>query len=1008
MIDFERAGRWVGRLVGCVAVVVAAGRVDAQGVIVGRVVNATDATPVAGALVQVIGTSLRSYADSQGAYVIRGVSPGERRVRAIAIGFVRQEKSTTARDGGATTLDFELSRAMFDDFGMVTVVPTTSDPRVPGAVASVDVAALSREGRVRNLNDVLTARAPGVEVVSGVQSGAGMRVRVRGTNSLSLSNEPIYVIDGIRMTSADGVLAFTPETGGARPSRTGDLGPDEIQQVEILKGPSASTLYGGDAANGVVVITTKRGRQGALRWTAFGEAGRVTDRATYPTSYTADGHAFNDPTVRLSGRGCTLPNVASTAPTRCVIDSVRTYSVFADPQATPLGTGDRYDAGLQLAGGTAAGLTFFASASHQSEINPLTLPQFERARIAAMGSSMPDFVSDPNVLGRNSARVNVDAPVGSAFDVSLSAGFIDLENRLAAESNRVDGIGDNALSGPGFMANGSSTVGYPLHGYRAYTPGQTFAEFRGQTVRRYITSGSVTWRPLAWLESRASFGEDRARDADLEYSTLPSATPPGSSFRDDSRATFRTRSTDLTSTATFNVGAAVESRTTAGVQLLDLRRDLRRVTSFANPQGSPPSTSLTEENFEARETSLVLDQVLTFGERVVATGGVRSERRSFYGAGSKRVLNPRVGLSWTVPGEKSLLGVPGLDMLRLRGAFGFATVPVQYSTDASLFLGNVDPERVSELEGGVDARFLEDRASLRFTAYRKRTRDVIATVVLPPASTPGFAAGNVGAIRNSGVEVSLDAQLVRRRDIGVDVAIGASTNENVLLDLDAPPVIGIGTRAQPGSPLLGYWGRPLRGYQDRNGDGTITYNANPALSEVTVGDTAVFLGSSQPTSILTIEPGVDLLGKVVRISALFDHRAGQHLRNDTEIFRCIRAVCSGRVSPGASLFEQARAVARLDDPAATDAGYVESATFTRWRELAVTVSVPDRLTNRFLRARNASVTFAGRNLHTWTGYTGVDPEANSFASDAAAADVPRELFSLAPPTYYTARINIVF
>jgi hypothetical protein len=190
----------------------------------------------------------------------------------------------------------------------------------------------------------------------------------------------------------------------------------------------------------------------------------------------------------------------------------------------------------------------------------------------------------------------------------------------------------------------------------------------------------------------------------------------------------------------------------------------------------------------------------------------------------------------------------------------------------------------------------------------------------------------------------------------------------------------------------------------------IAYNADPALSEITLGDSVIFLGNSQPTRTMTLSPGLDLFGKRIRITSLFDYKGGHMLFNNTERIRCTRPNCTGRENPGASLFEQARAVALIDHPAKTQAGYFEDASFTRWRELAVTISVPDWFASRYLRARSTSLTLAGRNLHVWTKYTGVDPETDRFAAAGGSniTTVPEEFQTLGVPSYYTVRLNVVF
>jgi TonB-dependent SusC/RagA subfamily outer membrane receptor len=121
-----------------------------------------------------------------------------------------------------------------------------------------------------------------VQVLPGNMTAGGSRVRIRGTSSLSLSNDPIYIIDGVRLTSGGGTAAGNVGggigVGGTAPNRVNDINPDEIENIEVVKGPSAATLYGTDAANGVVVITTKRGRAGAPRWLAYAESGVIQDK----------------------------------------------------------------------------------------------------------------------------------------------------------------------------------------------------------------------------------------------------------------------------------------------------------------------------------------------------------------------------------------------------------------------------------------------------------------------------------------------------------------------------------------------------------------------------------------------------------------------------------------------------------------------------------------------------------------------------------------------------------
>ena len=255
-----------------VALVATAFTAQAQGGRVAvRVTDAASQQPVGQAQVQVVGTTLGGLTGPDGRFTIRGVPDGTHQIRVLRVGYGEQKKPVTVADNAEATVDFAISAVAISLTPVVTTA-TGEQRRVElgNAISQIDAAKVAAEAPIRSVEDLINSRTAGVAVQSGTQTGTGARVRIRGQSSLSLSNEPIYVIDGIRMTSN---LGSGFGTGGNNASRVGDLNPDEIENVEIVKGPSAATLYGTDAANGVIVITTKKGRAGAARWNVYGESG---------------------------------------------------------------------------------------------------------------------------------------------------------------------------------------------------------------------------------------------------------------------------------------------------------------------------------------------------------------------------------------------------------------------------------------------------------------------------------------------------------------------------------------------------------------------------------------------------------------------------------------------------------------------------------------------------------------------------------------------------------------
>jgi TonB-dependent SusC/RagA subfamily outer membrane receptor len=291
--------------------------------------------PVPTARVSVVGTAIAVPTDANGRYTLRNVPAGTQSVRVNSIGFQEQKQTVVVTAGTPVSLDFHLTQVPLQLQQVVTTV-TGQQRKVElgNAVSTVNAAKRTETSPVTDVASLLVAQAPGVQVELGNTVGAGSQIRIRGASSLSLVNDPIYIIDGVRMTSGNGSQSANIFTGGAMQSRANDINPDEIESIEVVKGPSAATLYGTDAANGVIVITTKRGRAGATRFSVFTEGGMYKDRNTYPTAYYLQGHAPNSTTAKQ----CYLTQISAGT---CIADSLRSFNLFADPNTTPLKDGYR-------------------------------------------------------------------------------------------------------------------------------------------------------------------------------------------------------------------------------------------------------------------------------------------------------------------------------------------------------------------------------------------------------------------------------------------------------------------------------------------------------------------------------------------------------------------------------------------------------------------------------------------------------------------------------------------
>jgi hypothetical protein len=258
---------------------------------------------------------------------------------------------------------------------------------------------------------------------------------------------------------------------------------------------------------------------------------------------------------------------------------------------------------------------------------------------------------------------------------------------------------------------------------------------------------------------------------------------------------------------------------------------------------------------------------------------------------------------------------------------------------------------------------------------------------------------NLGRVDNHGFEATIDARVLTSRQFTWDLNLSGSTTASKVVTLGQGVQsidIGFYQRHVAGYPLGGFWGLPLLGYKDANGDGVI------AASEITLGATKVFQGNPLPTKQVSLNNSFTVFDGRVRLGSQFDYRGGYTVDNSIENFRCSSVLnCRGLVDPKAPLLEQAKAQAVIT-AGGNNFAFFESGSFIKLRELSLTFYAPNSLA-RALRAGSASVTFAGRNLWTITNYTGVDPEVNAFGqSNFASSD-----FESQPQVrYWTVRVNL--
>jgi TonB-dependent starch-binding outer membrane protein SusC len=987
------------------------------GVVVGQVSDKDLQQPVAQALVQVVSTGAGIRTTDDGHFRLVNVPAGAIELRAMRLGYSTLTLHVTVAAGGAPTVaNFSLTRSATTLNAIVsTATSEATSRRETGANIAVVEADSIPQAVLTDFSDMLTARTPGVIVEhSSGETGTGSSIRIRGTSSLYETDEPIYFIDGIRLDN-------TPYTtnlalGGQGPSRVDDIPESEIETFEVLKGPTASALYGTAAANGIISITTKHGQEGPTHWDAYVEGANVQNATHFPPNWgtltqdygsnvpgypEATDCSLNYQAIQIdegSGAGGCVPDSAA-AP-----GGIVTYNPLAEH--SPYRIGQRFDAGVSASGGSGT-TTFFLSGSKASETG----------------------VFPNNSINKANLRVNANFQLTPDVGVAITAGY--LTNNIQLPQN------DNGYYGPisdGYLGyavgNTQDGHGHPSFGYNPVPPEQSERIFDGQGIDHYTVGGTLTYHPLTWLTVTGVTGLDQV------YTTDNEVQPQNAVFAlaTDSLGhvyTFKTITQTLTenvaATATSHPFPGVTSKTTVGFQYFEFYQNvlygqatnLTPGTSSLSGANQNPLTNDTTT--QTKQIGLLGSEELNWRDRRYLTFSLRTDFNSNLGSAVKDEVYPAVNSSWVVSDEDFWPRNPSVSSLRLHAAYGTSGLAPQDKNALTYYQGgvvkyngvetssatlvnlgsqNLTVERSSEVEGGTEWGFFKDRVTLDVTSYYKYTNHVLVQVpVAGSAGGPTFQLANLGTAQNLGIEIALDAQVVQSSAFNFDLPLTFAGNQNRLLSLggQAPVLFGYGQEFRPGYPEGGYWAQPLLNAP------TPSANGISGLENATTMDTAYhFRGPINPTRTATAAPTFTFFHHL-RLASTFEYRGGYKQFDASEQFRCTFGTCRGNNDPTDSWNDKVCAAAAVNTAGAYEDCWIENADFIKWREVSLAYTFPDRWT-RALHASHIELTAALRNVLTvWTLWKGVDPEIDSYGQENFA----RYQFAAQPLTrYITLRLNI--
>jgi len=919
------------------------------GTIRGTVTQARTLRPLAAAQVLVEGTQIGGLTDASGFYTLNNVPAGTVEVSVILLGFQRTTQSVTVPSNGVATLDFQLTQQALDLDGIVVTGTAGAARRreVGNSISQIDASQIAEP--VVNFDQLLQTRVAGVNVTqSSSSSGAGAQIRLRGNVSVAMGNQPLIYIDGVRARS-DGYPINAPtgecqcRSNNSTPSPLNDINPADIERIEIIKGPAATTLYGTEAAAGVIQIFTKRGAAGRAVWTT-----EVTQGLDWMQAFGTP----NFPFVRL------------------------------DPY---LRKGWNQNYRLSVSGGSET-TRYFLSGAYEDNTGVLPNDAEERATIRG------------NVAFQPFDRLSVDWQTSFTSHEIVNTG---------AGTNSM-GLTANAMRGPNnYLGNNSpealdATLRYHIQADNA----------------RLVTGMTANLSLTPTFSHRLTVGYDRASSRQQQIKPFGFIQrPEGRVF--DKRWEATALTFDYVGSFGFSLGNSARTTLSWGGQSITTDEGYLEGygRGFPGPGRHTVSGAANKVTFaeEIRVTNagLFAQNVLDIRDRYFLTLGLRVDGNSAFGEDLGLQAYPKASLSYVISDES--FWPVALGQLKLRGAYGWAgRAPGAFDAVRTwqpvglgprpaflpLNVGNPDlgPERTREVELGFDASFLDGRVAVDFTYFNQDTQDALMNVTqIPSLGFLGSQLENVGRIRNSGLELTLNAIAWEGVRSSGGFGLNLATNNSEVADLGGAASFSLGREGWivEGQPVP-----VMRG----------TRILNPEEIAAPQLERNHHFGPNLPTHIVGGTFWAEIPGGL-RVTARGEYQGGHYVYDHAGRSQGLvqgwvwceeRAYGALARGQGESLTARERALCDLG--VARPDMWIYPADHFKLR--SVTLNVP--LGQRIPGTSSASLTVSGSNLWTWTNkdFLFLDPE---LTGDAGMFQQVRFLSeNVPPPSRVSVAVRAVF
>ena len=998
----------------------ATAQTDPQSIInsrlLGRVLDSVTKQPVPGAVVRIKGTTHSVTTDNKGAF---SFVTGQKFPYIITVSFIGYENAQLTVNGSPVEVLLKESLNKLNDV-VIVGYGTQNRKDVTGAIATVPKENLNQVSS--SVDNLLRGSAPGVQVTqSSGQPGASASIRIRGGNSITGGNEPLYVIDGFPVYN-DNANVSTGAGSGANINALSTINPTDIESIEILKDASSTAIYGSRGANGVVIITTKKGKKG-------------TNNVAYQSYFGEQKIAHQIPLLNGS-QWASLHNDILTA--------IGQPASFTADQITSLGQGTNWQQSA------------FRQAAVQN--HELTFSGGdEKSRYAIAGNY---FNQDGIVLNTNfkrySVRVNYDRDISDKFKIGINT-TTTYSNTQGAATN----TGNTSLSSPNLITSIVTTSpavaikdqsgNYNLNNPYGSIPDNPILDIVAVTnktnINRSLGNLYGEYTLLPGLKAKVSLGADLINtkqnyyapaNTANGYATLGLATVGAATVTTWLNENTLTYDKTIAKKHFLNVLVGYTTQYSSGeAETAGSKNFVSDATTYNSLQSGSQTLTPTSSAYSWALNSYLARINYSFAHKYNVTLSGRADGSSRFGTGNKWGYFPSAGVSWNASEEEFIKKVSAISNLKVRFSAGktgnqeigqyqsLATLsPINYDFNSALVTGfaanrlsnpNLKWEKTNQFDAGFDLGLLDNRINLVVDAYYKKTNDLLLSIPIPLSTGYSSSLQNIGSVENKGLEIGINTNNITGDGFTWKSSLVYSLNRNKVLSLGSRqtsffPTIPGGTLGllQPaiikvGLPLGTFWGYQTAGifqnatdianfatldtkantkpgdrrYVDVNGDGRVT-----AADKVVLGNTQPkFIASFTNTFAYK---HVDLL---VFLQGSYGNKIYNALQQQLEITNLSTnawADIADRWTPTNPSNSVPRAT---NSPVAQSSDrYIQDASYLRVKNVVLGYNFTNTLLNK-INVKQVRIYVSAQNLATWTKYRGYDPEVNSFEQNNTAQGI---------------------